>query len=76
MTISVICIHAFTTLPDGSVEYCDDSETPTGWCVYERFELEEGGFDLGMESDFTDFDEAMEHAIALSSGHNVPLHHY
>jgi hypothetical protein len=76
MTISTICIHAFTELPDGSVEYCDDNETLTGWTVYARSELEHGEFDLGMESDHPDFEEAMEHAIALSSAYGVPLHHY
>jgi hypothetical protein len=76
MTISTICIHAFIAHPDGSVEYCDDSATPTGWTVYARSELEHGEFDLGMESDYPDFGEAMEHAIALSSAYDVPLHHY
>jgi len=76
MTISTICIHAFIAHSDGSVEYCDDNETPTGWTVYARSELEDGEFDHGIESDHADFDEAMEHAIALSSAYDVPLHHY
>ena len=76
MTVSTICIHAFIELPDGSVEYCDDDETPTGWTVYARSELGGGEFDHDIESDHADFEEAMEHAIALASAHNVPLHHY
>lgn len=76
MTISTICIHAFITHPDGNVEYCDDTETPTGWTVYARSELEAGEFDMGIESDHPDFEEALHHAEALASAYGVPLHHY
>lgn len=76
MTISTICIHAFIAHPDGNVEYCDDAETLTGWTVYARSELEDGEFDMGMESDFTNFEEAMHQAEALASAYDVPLHHY
>lgn len=76
MTISTICLHAFIAHPDGSVEYCDDSETPTGWTVYARSELEDGEFDHDIESDHADFEEALHQAEALAVAYGVPLHHY
>ena len=76
MTISTICLHAFIAHSDGNVEYCDDSETPTGWTVYARSELEDGEFDHDIESDHTDFEEALHHAEVLASAYGVPLHHY
>lgn len=69
MPITTICLHAFREDEEGNCTYCDESEGPSGWCVYNRDDAEnEGGaslpFDVSDERDFDDYASAKAEALA------------
>lgn len=76
MTVSNVYIHAFKTLSDGSVSYCDAEDTPTGWAVYARIDLDDGEFDVIDETEHDTFGDALDQGLALSYMHKVTLEHY
>jgi len=76
MTVSNVYIHAFKTLSDGSVTHCDAEDTPTGWAVYARIDLDDGEFDVIDETEHATFGDALTQGFALSHMHQVTLEHY
>lgn len=76
MTVSNVYIHAFKTLSDGSVTYCEEGDAPTGWAVYARIDLDDGEFDVIDETEHETFNDALTQGFALSHMHKVTLEHY